>query len=333
MSNLAHPQPPVNDSAYEVIADADADETTWLEARRSLITASNLPQVLGIKRGAPKLWYRMAGMLARNNSEPEYATFGKKSEDFNATHLYTGATGRKVKRVQQLLRSRRYPWLGATLDYVVTRFPKPGHPVQYGPEDIRPWERVRWKLPAPLELKSTGLKKLWPDDGEAALQFQAQLQGQMVVLGAEWGSLSAIIGQPYLHHRWADFPRHEDFCNFLVERSHEFYESLKRGEPPVDDDPETGRSLRHLKDSVLRPGKVVLPPAAEDWARRLDEAKQRRAEAERDETYYSNLICTAIGVADESVFADGTPAYTFRQESRTDYSVDPCTFRVLRRIE
>jgi hypothetical protein len=78
--------------------------------------------------------------------------------------------------------------------------------------------------------------------------------------------------------------------------------------------------------------RIVLPPAAREWDAGLQKAKAAKARAERDETYYSNLIATAIGVADESVFSDGSPAYSLKEESRGEYTVEAMTFRALRRM-
>lgn len=311
---------------FEVIADADADRAAWLQARRALVAASEVPAVLGICPGKGRIWYEKAGLLVHQEGEAEYATFGKLSEDFHAQTLYARATGRRLRRVQKLLRSTRYPWLGATLDYEIVRFPAAGSPVHLNDGTVAPWTDVDWPLPAPVELKSTGRKSLWPDDEEPDLKWQAQLQAQMLVVGSTWGSLSAIIGQPWFHHRWCDYPRHDGFCAQIAEQSERFLESVRAGNPPVDDTEDTAQALRQLQ---LDPRRIRLPAIASEWTEKAVEARQRVLEAEREERYYRNLIGTALGTADEGELADGT-VWEFKVHHRKGYTVEPKEVRELK---
>lgn len=180
--------PPVKESrataAFEVIANADEDQEHWLAMRQTLITAGEVPTVLGlagVRKGRPRLWYEKAGLLAPESlDDVEYAQLGHLFEPINA-QLFGAKTHRRVQRSQLLLRSKQYPWLGCTLDYEQWLVDGAvGTPFESDTDG-----------PVPLELKSTGNSKNWPRESEEPTRaYQAQLQAQLVVTGASWGSLS-----------------------------------------------------------------------------------------------------------------------------------------------
>jgi len=304
----------MRNAAYETLVSADASREAWLQARAGLITASDVPVILGIVPGKPALWYEKVGMLERKPpAEPEVLQMGHDSEPFNAEQ-YVAKTGRKVKRCQELLRSKRYPWLGATLDYWT-----------WIPGD---------KQPGPLELKVTGNKDLWPEDGAPAMKFQAQLQTQMLVTGSTWGSLSALIGSPYLHHRWLDFERDDPgLCDLILTETHAFAESVQSGvNPPVDGDESTSDALRNLVVEVLAGTTVVLPADAVEWDRELQAAKEAIKTWQERQRFYENLLMTAIGDHETGELPGEAGRFTFKRQTRKAYSVAETSFRKLHRV-
>jgi putative phage-type endonuclease len=311
---------------YEVLAHADTDRTAWLAARRELITASEVPLILGMYGQSRRIryWYDKAQLTERDNlDEFEGAQMGPRLEPLNA-ELFSEKTGRRLQREQKLLRSLRYPWLGATLDYT-----------QY----------IQRKDPgAPVELKSSGKKHNWPETeadieypdvefvGEPSLRYQAQLQAQLLVYGADWGSVSVLLGTPYMHHRWRDFPIHPSFSQLIIEKSYAFWQSIRTGTPPEPDDSDLVHST--LKERALhaRAGASVrLPAAAADWDRRLQAARAERIDAEKEINHLESLIMTALGDAEQGILPDGD-SYVVQRSPRKGYSVAPTTAVTLRRI-
>lgn len=325
MHKLATASTQVN-SPYVILADAEADRPAWLDARRGLITASEVPLILGMYGPSRRIryWYDKAELTEREGMDDfEGAQMGHRLEPVNA-ELFSEKTGRRLKREQKLLRSLRYPWLGATLDYT-----------QYVSETDDG---------APVELKSSGKKHNWPETdadveypdvefvGEPSLRYQAQLQTQILVYGAEWGSLSVLLGTPYMHHRWRDFLRHASFSDLILERTRVFAESLKRGIPPEPDDSDLVRST--LKERALRaePGSSVrLPAVAAEWDRRLIAARAAQIEAHKEINHLESLILTAMGDAERGILPNGD-LYVVQRSARKGYSVAPTTTVTLRRV-
>lgn len=298
---------------YETLLSADASRDEWLKARAGLVTASDVPTILGIVPGKPALWYEKVGMLERVERAPEVPQMGKDLEAVNAEVLYRSKTGRKVRRCQRLLRSTEYPWLGATLDY---------------------WTWLPGEAkPGPLELKVTGNKDLWPDDAEPALKFRAQLQTQMLVTGSSWGSLSAIIGSPYVHHRWIDFERDEGLCELILSETKAFADSVRSGvNPPVDGDESTSEALRHLVVEVLAGTTVLLPPEALEWDQEIQAAREAIKTWEQRKRFFENALMTAIGHHEAGELPYESGRYNFKRQTRAAHTVAEATFRRLQRI-
>jgi putative phage-type endonuclease len=91
----------------------------WAEARRSGIGGSDAPVVVGESpyRSPYELWAEKL-RLVQPPEENEAMTWGRRLEPVVAA-AYTEATGRRLRRVRRLLRSRERPWQLASLDRAV----------------------------------------------------------------------------------------------------------------------------------------------------------------------------------------------------------------------
>lgn len=291
---------------WEIVCRREDDEEKWFAARRTCITASMVPAVLGTKPGRVRYWYELRGKLQRNGDTPEYAQLGGELEDTIAA-LYTKRSGRKVERVQTLVRSRRYPWLGCTLDFL----------------------HLDVDEPAPLEIKTTGNGDNWPFDGEAALPWQQQLQAQLLILNGPWGALAALLGSPTFALRTRDYLKHKRFHDILLERTESFWKSLSQDVPPVelvDNSEETYDAVRALQ--VLCGQRTLLDT---EHVQHLQKWKENQALA----THYAelaqhhkNIVATRIGEAEFADLPDGTEL-RFKTQNRDGYTVEPMQVRVL----
>jgi putative phage-type endonuclease len=314
---------------YTVLAHADIDRPAWLEARKGLITAGEVPYVLGMYGDGARLrlWYEKAGFVERETADDfEGAQMGHRLEPLNA-ELFAERTGRELVRRQQLIQSKSYPWLGATLDYT---------------QHVNPAD----KAGCPVELKSTGTRRNWPESeadirfpdvefvGEPSLRYQAQLQAQLICFGASWGSISVVLGSPFMHHRFGDFERHERFCSMILARTRAFWDSLQRGIPPEPDGSATAqRTLREAAARRAEAGKRRrLPKEALSWADELERARTEQRDAARRERLYEGAILTAMGAAERGDLSDGR-AYQLVRTSRKGYKVAPSIAISLRKVD
>lgn len=302
----------VKTNGLEVLADADADREHWLEMRKTVLTASDIASVIGVQPGMSRIWYRRKGWLEepQHGGSEEAMQMGHDSEEFNAS-LFCRKTGRQVQRCQLLLRNPDYPWLGVTPDYL-----------EYLPES--PAAGV-------LELKSTGQKHNWPEDDEPALKWQAQLQAQMLVLKCNWGSLSAIIGSPFIHHRWVDFEAHEGMQDVILERTQTFMESLSGDAPPWDEQShDHAQALHRITLQVLSGETVRLGADALEYTMRLEAVDQLLGHFEQERGELRDKLQLLLGTSIHGVLPDGQE-WSFKTQSRAGYTVAPSQSRVLRK--
>jgi len=300
---------------YDIVCNGDDDREAWLKHRWKLITASEVPAILGVVPGATKIWLEKKRWIERKELEdPGYLEMGHVMEPLVA-ELYSKKSGRKVRRCQYLMRSKQYPWLGATLDYEILDVD--GKPI-VGP------------LP-PLELKTTGKGDNWPAKGEPHLKYQIQLQTQMIVVGSSWGGLSAVIGSPFFHHRFGDFRRDKGLSALIVRKTKEFYDSLagdKMPEFPSDNTTSSKDAIDAL--DVMAGSAVTLPDEAVVWTKELQETKDQISSLKGTVNELENRLAEAIGQHERGLLPDGSGSWDYSKYKRKSYTVKEAEIRQLK---
>lgn len=328
--------PSVGGLPYSVVISADADLEGWLKERQKLLTATDLPSILGIPgaRSALETWYQKKdALVARTESDAirDAKKAGHDFEDFNAL-MFAKAAGRHVERSQELLRSDKHPWLGCTLDYV-----QQAHTI------VRVTRGSGRLLAAnPLELKNAGshaADDMWPLGGEPHLTWQVQVIVQCIVMQASMGSLSAWLGSPFVHHRWCDVERDAALESLILEEGSAFWKSLKRKNPPKDPDPKIAfEVLRRLsparaKHKVISLGQrgAFLDHKITALTKEFDAAKAR---VEELRPYLENAkgdLAQLIGEHDGGKLPDGT-VWTFKHVHVPAHQVAAHSYRKLNRV-
>ncbi|MEK7705093.1 MAG: YqaJ viral recombinase family protein [Myxococcota bacterium] len=199
-------------TAYDVLC-SQSDEAAWKANRRTMVTASLVPTLLGL---SPWEKRSVADVLrdVAIGADLEQTASMEGGNRFESTVLgWCGdRDGRSYRRWQELLRSREAPWLGATPDGFVE-------------EDGR---RVL------VEVKCThpfGTKKEWApltSDGPRMVpdHVQAQVQAQLFVAG---------LAKAYvIHWSWGVYPqaipveRNDRVCAAIVSAAREAWETIER---------------------------------------------------------------------------------------------------------
>lgn len=302
---------------YNVLVNGDTDRAAWIQARKALITASEVPAIMGVAPGAARIWTDKKGWtqpVDLSVNDPGFIEMGHALEP-TVAELYAKKTGRKIRRCQSLLQSKLYPWLGATLDYEVLE-EADGTPVY---------------PPAPLECKTTGNQDNWPAKKEPSAKYQVQNQVQMLVTGASWGAISAIIGQPFMHHKYQDFLRDDRFAQLIVKKTKEFYDSLQSDTPPNFPEDCT-RATKEAFDAVavIAGTATKLPDEAILWAQKLEEAEEAEKRAKRTINQIRNHLSVAIGAHEVGLMPDGSGSWTYKNENRSGYTVKETVVRTLK---
>lgn len=291
--------------AFEEVCDAD-DRPRWLAARRTGIGGSDIASILGANpwKGALAVWADKTGKV-EDHEAGEAALWGSKIEPLILEH-FGQVTGRKVQRAQKLLRSRKWPFLLATLD---------------GEQ----WDAARGDAIGCIEIKVTSLEDRW-EDGPPQYVV-AQIQQQLAVTDREWTSVAALFnGRTFWHQ---DFGRDEQMISEIVERGAEFWGRVELEEAPEA----TAGDKNTLAALYPKAQEGLVVELGADFVS-LDEEIQKLKGAKKEIdlalSAAENKLRQAIGEAAVAKLPNGFQ-YKYAVESRAGYTTQPWTGRVLRR--
>lgn len=295
------------------MSDARAD---WLARRRELVTASDAAAILGAdpRRGPLAIYAEKVGAIV-SDEDHDWLAFGRDVEGAIAKG-YTRKTGRPARDLGgfEIQIHRELPWLGATLDRETEgseQLPAPA------------------AGPAPLEIKAVGGRAVadWKD--QEPVWYVVQVQIQMAVTGAAWGSLAPMFHGLTIEAR--DQLRNDRFLAAALPRLEEFHLRVLRRDPPEETDalPATSAALR-----ALFPGDgttAELDQAALDDVATWERAKHEAVKHEREADELENALRRRLAGATFGRMPDGTYLH-LATTKRKGFTVAPTTYTTLRRF-
>ncbi len=316
----------VTEAAFDIIECVNEEE--WLAERDNGVGASEIAVLLGLSPWSSPfhLWAQKRGRVSKGASDAEHLEYGRFMEA-GAAARYEYRTGRKLRDLGRytILRSKRWPFLFATLDRIIESLPAADSAeAQFYP--VEPWMIGE----GCCEIKNPIIHGYRAWDEGVPLHYQAQLQAQLAVTGWAWGSFGASM--PDGTFRAIDMQRNEGFVALAVEKAEAFMRCVSDDTwPPADGSEWTKLALKEMypRDNGLE---VILPPEAAEWDAELQQAKEQRKLAEAHEEEMANKLKAAIGDATAGVLPDGS-RYTHRMQSRKEFIQKATSFRVLRRVE
>lgn len=298
------------------------DRSQWLEGRRTLgIGSSDAAAILGVSRfkSPLALYYDKIGMAQTSNPKNQEARdLGLLFEEPIAQH-YSAVTGRYIATppAYSVARSDAYPFAVASVDRftVGTRETAVPTPPGIGIAEIKN---------AHLFMADEWSEE---NNNEPPVEYQIQLQHQLMVTGLQWGTIAAVIGGSYFVY--ADFKRDEKVIAVLAQREAEFWERVQRQDPPAADGSESSREI--LKKIYPRDtGEIVtLGPETIEWHEKHEAAKVAEKAAKMEVDLYGNLLRQAIGDATLGVLPNGV-SYSNKLQAREEFVTKATEFRVLR---
>jgi putative phage-type endonuclease len=299
-------------AAAEWTGIMDSDRDAWLDARHTMLTASDVAAVLGHDHRKDALAVYAEKITPRGPREeigiddPRFWGSALEQPILRAVSDYYGWGYQKGGA---LLRSRSAPWLGATLDAEVCI------------------DGV-W---VDLEGKTTRVGKEWSEEEEnIPVHIILQVQSQLLVTGAPYAVVFALLygSTPCRVHMQPNLDLHA----LIREETEAFMARLRTLDPPPPG--ATSASARAL--ARLHPvddGSVVnLPPEALEWSRELREIAAQQKLLESRELQLKNLIKSSIGDAQFGVLPDaveGKRFWRWKTQERAGHVVAPSSSRVL----
>lgn len=285
----------------------------WLALRRQGLGGSDAATACGLNpyKQPFELYLEKIGGESKDELPSQAAYFGSLLEDLIAQE-YAKRSGYKVRRVNQILKSRRWTWMQANLDRLVV------------------------KKNRGLECKASGLifnNNTWGEPGtdEVPEYHLLQCQHYMAVTGLEVFDLAVLLGG----NRFAIYtiPRDKELIEFLIDAEHAFWQRIENKDPPSIDykNPKTRGLLKSLYPGTDG-GTKVLSEELQVYATAERRAAIGIKNLEKVQLEARNRLLEAMGEAAIALFADGT-GYTRAHRHRKSYTVSETDYIELRYTE
>lgn len=295
-------------AACEIVADS-GDRAAWLEARRGLVTASDVSAILGADPYTSRLelWQEKAGLAEGDDVESEAAEWGIPLEGA-ILEMYRRRTGREAAAYQKLCRSTEYPWLGATCDA---------------------WTVLDGVGKAPLELKSSLGRRSADWEEEVPAYYLPQIETQMIVMGSDVASVACLTVGPRL--RWADVRSDRELRERIIDETRDFMRRVEQNDPPPPDGSESAKRALERRYAKERPGAIVeLGQPGLELDIRLSGLGRQIKELEKAQSEAKNRLREMIG-ENECGALPGGGRWVWATERRKRHVVKASKVRVLRR--
>jgi len=285
--------------------------TDWLIQRRAGIGGSDAAAVLNLSpwKSALELYCDKIGLNEIEDAEPDWLYWGKALEPVIAAR-YEKETGRTLQDDGEfnIRRSAHYPWMCCTID-----------------------RSILGDKPGILSIKNVvGFKKAeWAD--EPPVEYQIQLQHEMIVLNRAWASFAVLFnGNDF---GWYDVQRNDRFCAYLTQEEKKFWERVQNMQPPPPDVPADScrEALRRLYPNETG-STITLPGEFIGLADRIEAIKEQAKSGKRELDAAENKLKAAIGDNTFAVLPNGI-TFSLKTTKRAGYAVEPTEFRTLRRVK
>jgi len=219
-----------------LVSTKDMSHEEWLRQRRRGIGCSDVPIILGVSKfkTITELWEEKTGRSTLEQQDSPDMQRGRTLEPIIAD-IYAEKTGRIVRRVNAILQHPKYPFLLANLDRKTS---VPGNPDKSGA--------------APVEIKCPRLSVFGKIQREGVPQYYyVQLQAEMLVMGASWGSLAVFNAERWelLHF---DVPADPELQEQIVSRCQQFWNMVTLDTPPAENN-----QPAEIVAPAVEPGKLI----------------------------------------------------------------------------
>lgn len=265
-------------SEHVDILSSSEDRETWLQERRSGVSASDVAALFG---ASPFMSELELYAIKRGESEGpdlsdnEAVFWGNVLEDA-IINGYSARTGRPVIPWGKLVRSKRFPWMLATPDAFTSD------------DDGATW----W----PLQIKNIGLRSASEWDDGVPRHYTLQCQHEAIVCGMGVCTAAALIAGQSL--AWDDLEVSEVDQRRIVHEAQRFMDDVAAGRRPEPDGSDSAKRALQAMFADEDPEKtVVLPAEFADLDADLEAAKQAKRDSDKRVKELEQRLQAAIGEA------------------------------------
>lgn len=287
---------------YIVVANTlGMDKTEWLKLRRNGIGGSDVGAILGVNKWSTafKVYMDKVSTEEPENIENESMYWGTTLEDTVAKE-FTKRTGKKVKRMNQLLQHKDYPFMYANLDRVV----------------------VGEKALLECKTADKNYSKEWLGE-EVPASYLLQVNHYLAVTGYEKAYIAVLVGGN--RFVWKEIQRDEELINMIIDAESDFWNNnvLANNPPMLDGSSAAEEMLKEKYQRANKGSKIELTSDYADKISRYWELKLQIDELETEQNEIKNQIKNELGENEAGVV--GSWVATWKNQSKT--SVDSATLK------
>ena len=278
------------------ISTKEMSREEWLKARRNSIGGSDAASILGLNpyNSAYSLWCEKTGKIKPDDiSDKEAVRLGNDLEQYVAER-FMEATGKKVRRENNIIYNSDYPFAHANPDRMVVG------------ED------------AGLECKTTSSWEIAQQlkDGEIPPYWYCQMVHYMMVTGAKRWYLGALVfGVGFFHFT---VERNDAEIEALANAESDFWSCVCKHTPPaLDGSQATTDAIKTIyKDSA--PGTAVDLTGVGQHITFYNEVSKQIKELETIKAEQENIIKDYMGAAEKGTYGNTTISWKTSSRSTFD---------------
>lgn len=285
--------------ALRLIKTNELSREEWLEVRKRGIGSSDAAAAVGLNpyQSQLELWLVKTGRDAHlpkddPNDDASPLFWGTMLESFVAA-AYTRRTGKRVRKLNSVLRHAEHSWMLANIDREVM-----------GASDVQI-----------LECKTTGMngQRLWRDGVPEYIQLQ--VQHQLAVTGKQAADVAVLVcGNDFKTYR---IQRDDRMIKSLIELEQRFWHYVETDTPPPADGSES--SARALQALYPEDSTAVLQLEDDSEMNAvfsdLLAVRQSISESEKLEAKLKQRIQERMGDAGKAIFSTGEVSWKKSRDS------------------
>lgn len=217
------------------------ETTEWLRWRRKGVCGSDAGIVLGLNpyRSVLELWQDKTEQIPIEEKESNFTHFGHLLEPIIRKE-FERQTGMKVSVRNAIFQSRKYPWMLADIDGIVTE-----------PDG----SKALFEAKTAIEYK----KGIW-DEGSIPDAYYAQVQHYLEVCELDTAYIACLVGGNSFY--WYRIEKDEDYTQWLIHREENFWIHVQdKTVPEVDASKATTNYLGELYADAVD-DEITLPEEA-----------------------------------------------------------------------
>ena len=277
------------------ISTKDMSHDEWLQARNKSIGGSDAAAVLGLsKYKSPfALWAEKTGkVIPEDISDKEAVRLGNDLEQYVADR-WMEATGKKVRRENNILINEEYPFAHANIDRAVI-----GEHAGLECKTTSDWNKVK-------QLRA----------GEVPPEWYCQCCHYLAVTGAErWYLACVAFGAGFFCFT---IERNQAEVDALVAAESDFWELVTSNTQPALDGSESSQEAVKAMYPDSSDRQIDLTGLAASILT-VELLQQRIKEAETTMEKHKSLICNAMQDADKGIYGDYTVSWKTQVRSTFD---------------